>query len=328
MAKKRSLTEFFKGRVTPAIAEKLRIIDQLAGKSIGHSRFYSDLDEVSEKCESWLPVFLLPFGRETFRACLHFRPSDVSSGRLAVMRADDEGEMIEIANSLEQFVYRALLEEEAWGNEEGKMMKSFPDSVASANALFGADFYKQGRHGNFKGDDVEQLIIDHFGGTAHAFYVGAVFLDTPREKLTYYEKGLAIEPACMALYVGAVKALVALNDRRSAAERFARSLDCYHYTAYDADLNEYFELGRSLLKEFPDLFYDDRKWILNETDPHNWARRAGELFNQGEVERADKILNDTCYGIRDYSGSIGAFRKHYEKLGWDWALALCDLRTQ
>ncbi len=327
MTQKPSLTEFFKGRVSQAIAEKLQIIDRLAGTSVGHSRFYSSLDEVKEKCESWLPIFLLPFGRETFRACLHLRPQDVRSGRLAVMRADDEGEMIEIANSLEQFVYRALLEEEGWGNEEGKMLKSFSDSVALGNETFGADFYQQGRHGNFKRDDVGQLMITHFGGTAYAFYVDAIFLDTPAEKLAQYEKGLAVEPGCMALYVGAVKSLVALNNRRDAAERCARSLDCYHYTAYDADLNEYFELGRALLKEFPDLFSDDHKWILTEQDPRNWVRRAGELFNQGEVERADKILNDTCYGIRDYTGSIGAFRKHYEKLGWDWALALCDLRT-
>jgi hypothetical protein len=243
------------------------------------------------------------------------------------MRADDEGEMIEIANSLDQFVYRALLEQEGWGNEEGKMLRSFPDSVASANAVFGADFYKKGRHGNFTGDDVEKLMITHFGGTACAFDLRAVLSDSPREKLAQYEKGLAIEPGCMALYVGAVKSLVALNNRRDAAERCARSLDCYHYTAYDADLNEYFELGRSLLKEFPDLFSEDQKWILTEQDPRNWVRRANELFNQGEVERADKILNDTCFGIRNYTGSIGAFRKHYEKLGWDWALALCDLRT-
>jgi hypothetical protein len=105
-------------------------------------------------------------------------------------------------------------------------------------------------------------------------------------------------------------------------------LDCYHHTAYDTDLDEYFALGRSLLKEFPDLFSDDARWIVTETDPKNWVRKAGELFYAGQVERADKILNDVCYGISDYSGSLGAFRKHYEKLGWDWALALIDLRQK
>ena len=328
MSKHDSLSEFFSGRVKAEISGKLDVIDRLAGQAVGHSRFYSGLREVKEKAESWLPIFLLPFGRETFRACLHLQPGAVASGRLAVVRADDDNQLIEIANSLEEFVYRALLEEEGWGNEEGKMLKSFPESVATANAAFGADFYEVGRHGDFRRDDVEQLMISHFGGTAYAFYSEAVFLSSPAEKLSYYEQGIAIAPDCMALYTRAVKALVALDDRRSAAEHCARSLDCYHYTAYDTDLETYFEQGRSLLEEFPDLFSADQQWALTEADPGAWVRRAKELFDRGEVERADKILNDVCYGIGDYTESIGAFRRHYEALGWDWALALCDLRTK
>ncbi len=326
MAKSRKLSEFFKDRETPGISQTLKQLDRLAGESIGRSRFYSGVDEVRENIEPWMPLFVLPVAKETFKACLHLRPDEVAKGLLAIVRADDEGDMIELANSLDQFVYRTILEEEAWGYESGKARPSLPNSIAKANEIFGAGFYEQGRHGKFRDDDVERLMIKVFGGTANAFWSEAVLKDTPGEKVPIFEQGIAIEPSSLVLYAGAVKALIELNDRKRAAELLARSLDCYHYTAYTTDIDEYLDLGRSLLKEFPDLFSEDAKWVLTETDPRNWARRAGELFNTGEVERADKILNDLCYGIEDYSKSVGAFRKHYEKLGWDWALALCDLR--
>jgi hypothetical protein len=46
----------------------------------------------------------------------------------------------------------------------------------------------------------------------------------------------------------------------------------------------------------------------------------------GEVERADKLLNDCAWDVRQYTRYVDAFRKDYQHHGWKWAVALCDLR--
>jgi hypothetical protein len=322
------LSGFLQQRLGFQRSKSLEALDRIAGQKFGEAAFYMDLDETRSNLRTWMPLFFLPVATVTFPTGLHLRPSDVAAGRLAFIRSEDGPEFIEIAGSLEQLVYLALLGQEAYGNYQDRVVPSFYDSVAKANRVFGEQFYEKGLHGRFLSDEVARVMIEAFGGTSEAFDFIAVFAETPAEQFKWYERGITIEPNCLHLYAGAVKAMIELNDHRGAAERFARSLDCYHHTAYSTDLAQYFELGRSLMKEFPDLFSEDARWALGEPDPRNWARRAGELFNAGEVERADKILNDMCYGIRDYSGAIGAFRKHYEKLGWEWALALCELRSK
>jgi hypothetical protein len=301
--------------------------ERLGGHEVGGVRLFQTRDDCRQAIEPWMPIFFLPAGQATFTVGIHLRPSDVAKNRLAFMTADDEGEMIEVASSLQSLVYRGLAESEGYTNETGKVPDWVKSSIAEANRVFGADFYQFGRHGKFKSPQTDRMLVDVLGGAAYGFWDLATSLDDPKKQLDVYERGIAVEPGCLALYAGAVEALVALGDRRRAAEQFARSLACYHHTAYTTNLADYFELGRSLSKEFPDLFDDDARWVLSEQDPRNWARRAGELFKAGAVERADKVLNDMCYGIRDYDGAVGAFRKHYERLGWKWALALCDLRA-
>ena len=320
------LSSLLNAHVPPEIANKLSLLDRLAGKFIGSANFYADVNEIRDQIENWMPVFFVPIAQEAFRVGLHLRPSDIASKRLAIMRANDDGQMIEIANSIDQFVYRALLEEEGYGNDHGKPLRAFAQSVDQANEVFGPDFYSPGRHGKFSKDAVDQVMVDVFGGTAYAFYVEALFEEDLAKRLPTLEKGIAVEPGCMALYALAVETLLELGDRSQAAKRFAASLECYHHTLYTQDLNELFDRGRPLLDEFPEFFTDDQRWVVNEDDQQNWVRRAAELYKSGDVERADKVLNDLCSGMGDFSASIGAFRKHYEKLGWSWALALCDLR--
>ncbi len=164
------------------------------------------------------------------------------------------------------------------------------------------------------------------GGTPDSLNSRAVTAGTPQEKLGYYQKGIQVEPHCMKMYAGAAEALIELGDRRRAAEQLVKSLRCYHFTSYDLTMTEYYELGRSLMKEFPDLFSEDDRWDLTTPDSKQRARRASELFKAGQIERSEKLIHDVAFSLREYSMYLDVLRKHYEQLGWAWALALCDLR--
>jgi hypothetical protein len=303
----------------------LRALGQLAGRKLGDATFFPDIAEATDAIESWMPLYYLPLGRYNDGLGLHLRPQDVSQGRLAFMWADDEHAMIEIGGSPEQLTHLVLLAEEGLAHEYDDRA-SLDAAVAEASRVFGPGFHRPGAHGSFKAEDRWRILIDKFGGAPYAFEFAAITADEPQQRLDSYRAGIAAEPGCLRMYAGAVKALVELGRRREAADELARSLECYHHTAYITDLDEYFDLGRSLLGEFPEPFSEDARWTLTEKDPRKWARRAGELFNAGQTGRADKLLNDVCYGTGDYASALPAFRKHYEALGWKWALALCRLR--
>jgi tetratricopeptide (TPR) repeat protein len=326
MARNQSIAGFLRDQLHYPASDALAHLDRLAGEKIASTEFLSDLDAARDLLKPWMPLFYLPVASTSVRVGLHLRPLDVESRRLAFIAAEAPGQFIETALSLDQLVYLGLLGSEGYGNS-GKMPTSFPDAVAKANEVFGAGFYQAGRHGNFQSGDEPRVMIEAFGGTPEALRNQAVLADDPAEKLKYWERGIALGMESLALYGGAARIHLELGRRREAAEHFARSLECYHDTAYDVDLDEYFEMGRPLLREFPQLFSEDAAWQLQETNPRRWATRVGELFKAGQVERADKLLNDLCHGTGDYTSVVGAFRKHYETLGWDWALALCDLRS-
>src|SRR5262249_8345294 len=156
-----------------------------------------------------------------------------------------------------------------------------------------------GRHGDFRAGEQHRIMIEKFGGTVEAFYVEAIVAEGPAEKLKCCERAIELNADNLLIYAEAARAELELGHRRQAAEHVARSLECYHHTAYTIDLDEYFEMGRPLLREFPQLFSEDGAWQLQEADPRRWARRAAELYTAGQVARADKLLNDLCHGTGD-----------------------------
>jgi ketosteroid isomerase-like protein len=326
MATKQSIAGFLQDQLHYPASDALARLDQLAGGEIAHTEFLADLDAARDAVSPWMPLFYLPVASTAFGVGLHLRPADVGSRRLGFIAARDRGRFIEVAMSLEQLVYLGLLGDEGYGNS-GKMPESFPSSVAKANQMFGANFYKAGRHGNFQSGGEPRVMIEAFGGTVAALFNRAVITRDPAEKLKFWERGIALHTDSLVMYAGAARVQLELGHRKEAAEHLARSLECYHHTAYDVDLDEYFEMGRPLLREFPQLFSEDAVWQLQETDPRRWATRAGELFKAGQFERSDKLLNDICHGTGDYTSLVGAFRKNYEALNWGWAVALCDLRS-
>lgn len=326
MANQRSVAGFLRERLHyPAASDSLAKLDQLAGKQIARTAFHADLEEARAAIQPWMPVYFLPAAAASVTVGVHLRPGDVKAHRLAFVAADDPGEFIEVAQSLEQAVYLALLGDEGFGNGS-RMLASLPASVETANRVFGADFYRPGRNGNFQSGD-EPIVMNHvFGGTTSSLLNQAEMADEPAEALKLWERAIALENGCLAVFAGAARVLLEQGQRRKAAEYAGRSMDCYHHTAFEVDLDEYFELVRPLQQEFPDLFGEDATWQLQERDPRQWARRAGELSKSGQFERSDKLLNDICQGTGDYNAVLDAFRKNYTALGWDWALALCDLR--
>lgn len=301
-------------------------LDQVAGERIGRTEFLSDMAAARAAIEPWMPLFYLPVASTSDGVGLHLRPADVRTYRIAFCAAQGPGQFIETALSLEQLVYRGLLGQEGYGNG-GKMPASFAPSVARANQVFGDAYYQPGRHGEFYSGDESTLMLEVFGGSPEAIHTEAVLAEAPAARLALWERGIRLGTESLALYAGAARVHAELGDRRQAAECVARSLLCYHHTAYEVDLNEYMAFGKPLLHEFPTVFSEDAAWQLQTPDPRLWAKRAHALFEAGQVERADKLLNDLCHGTGDYSAAVGAFRKHYEALGWDWALALCALRA-
>jgi hypothetical protein len=326
MASQESVGAFLRSKLGYDDSDALRQLDAIAGQKIARTRFLPDLSAVRGAIQEWMPVFFLPIAQADDPWGLHLRPADVQARRLAVLKAPAPGEFVEIAATPGQVAYLALLGDEGYGNG-GKMLSSLPGSVAATNKVFGADFYKVGRHGNFQSGDEPLVMIDAFGGTPAAFATQAALADDDAAALPLWQRGVALGTGSLKLHAGAARALLALGRREDAARHAAQSLDCYHHTAHDVALDDYFEEVRPLLDEFPKQFSEDAAWQLREGDPRKWARRAADLFKHGEPARADKLLNDVCHGTGDYPSALGAFRQHYAALGWDWALALCDLRA-
>ncbi len=321
-----SIAAFLHERLHYPKSAKSALLDKLAGERIGRTTMLAGLDAARAAIEPWMPIFYLPVAATSVGVGLHLRPADVRAHRLAFCAAHAPGQFVETALTIEQLIYLGLLGPEGYGNGGKKMPESFAPSVAKANEIFGAGFYEPGRHGKFHSGDEPLVMLEAFGGTPEAIDTQATLADTAAEKLALWQRGVALSTESLAMYAGAARSALELGQRKEAAELVARSLDCYHHTAFEVDLDEYFELGRGLLHEFPKAFGEDAAWQLQTTDPRAWPKRAAELFKAGQVERADKLLNDTCHGTGNYNVALGAFRKHYEALGWDWALTLCDLR--
>lgn len=316
------LSERMRLRTDPQNLERL---DRLARKELGNATFFT-LDEARAEIETWMPLYFLPIGTESgFYLGLHLRPSDVKEGRMAIAHIDTDGAMIEVAKSLEEYAFRAVAALEGAVNEMGHL-DEFDESVALANEVFGSNFYEPGRHGDFGQGDLEKLMIEVHGGTPYAYNLMAFLADEPAERLRWLQQGIELGAESLHLYASAAEAHEELGDTVKEAAAVVRSLACYHHTAYLTDLDELRDMGRRLLGDLPDVFSDEARRDLTLVSDREWMELVMSLYQTGDVEEATKLLCDMSHEFRDYDSVLEIFRKHYEKLGWDWALALCDLR--
>lgn len=324
-----SIGEFLHNRIgLQAQSHDLQALDRLGGKRVANATFYADLDECMTNIELWMPIYFLPIGVESgLPIGIHLRPSDVAAGRLAIILAVEEDAMIEVAGSLRHYVYRCLAQKEGFVNEEGTLVPSFEQGVSLANRLFGKDFYQSGSHGNFTVDEADELASKQFGGTPEVYHEVARTEDDALKKLAILEQGLAVEPECMKLYINAAKLHYELDNKRRAAETLVRSLKCFHHTCYGTDLDEYYEMGRSLLHAMPDAFSEEARRELITVEEKDRLNLVMDLYQDEQVVEATKMLCDLCHSLGDYNAPLEILRKHYSKLGWDWALALCELRS-
>lgn len=321
-----SITAFLRDSLDYPEAGELRQLEALGGQTIGGARFLHQLSDARALLEHWMPLAFLPAAESADLWGLHLRPSDVQQHRLAFLAGPAPGEFEEVAATPGQAAYLALLGEEGYLNH-GEQRPDLPGAIAAANKVFGADFYATGRHGGFHSGDEVLAMNQVFTGTPASLYAEATMADDPADALPFWERGIALSTGTLELHAGAARALLALGRREEAAREAARSLDCYHHTAHFVDLDDWLEEARPLLDEFPQLFSEDATWQLREPDPRKWAARPAQLLAQGHPARAEKLLNDVCHAIGDYDSALPAFRQIYTALSWDWALALCDLRS-
>jgi len=324
-----SIGEFLHNRIgLQAQSHDLQALDRLGDKQVGNARFYADLDECMTNIEVWMPIYFLPIGVEAgLPIGIHLRPSDVAAGRLAIILAVQEDSMIEVAGSLRHYVYRCLAQIEGFVNREGRPLPSLEQGVSLANRLFGKDFYQVGSHGNFTVDEADELASKQFGGTPEIYFEAARTEDDALKKIVILEQGSAVEPECMEFYTNAAELHYKLDNKRRAAKTLVRSLKCLHHTCYSTDLDEYYQMGRSLLDAMPDAFSEEARRDLTTIGEKDRLSLVMALYQDEQVVEATKKLCDLCHSFRDYNSPLEILRKHYSKLGWDWALALCEFRS-
>lgn len=107
----------------------------------------------------------------------------------------------------------------------------------------------------------------------------------------------------------------------------SKSLQCYLHTCYESELKEYFSTGQMLLDKHPNIFNDEEKREISTRDDEGRMQQVMDLYETGEIEYSTKLLCDMGYDFGDYSEILPILEKHYSQLKWDWALALCELRT-
>ena len=321
------LTAFLQARIYGGEPHPgLSRLSQLAGHRIGDTTFDRTVAESRQRLEPWMPLFFVPIGEAGgFHMGVHLRPSDVRSRRLAILQVQSPGAIMEISGSLEHLVYWSLAYQEGAGR--GRVRPNFPEYLSRAQQVFGEDFYQPGRHGRFSDDEAQQVTASVHGGSADYYFGSQVFESDPGAKLEALKQGMKAEPECMAFYLRAARLHVERGERLQAASMLARALDCYHHTSYEDSLEKDYALAGQLLKEFPGEFSDVNRRDLETTTDKQRLLWVTELYQDGKVELATKILCDMCHDMRDYDSVLHLFRKHFEKLSWDWGLALCEFRA-
>lgn len=323
-----SIGEFLRNKIGLKVELRdLQALDSFSGETVGNTTFYKGLDECVANIEDWMPIYFFPVAVESgFHIGIHLRPLDVSAGRLAFMMAVDESQLIEVAVSLQHYIFRSLARQEGYVNETGPL-SYFEQSVSVVKRILGTDFYKPGRYGKFSEDDANEVVSKVFGKAPSDYHEAAMFEDDIHKKLAILEEGIKAEPGCMKLYINATELYNELDNENLAAQTLIKSLKCFHHTCYSSDLDDYYDTGRSLLEAVPDIFPDEARRDLTTTDEESRFKLITTLYQNEQVAEATKMLCDMCHSFGDYNSVLNILRKHYSKLKWDWALALCDLRS-
>jgi hypothetical protein len=307
----------------------LQAIDQLAGEEFGNAIFYTDFDDCVAHIQPWMPIYFFPIGSESgFEIGIHLRPSDIASKRFAIIRALDEGSMIEVGLSLHHYIFRCLATYEGYVNE-GDSLPSFQASVSLANRIFGKDFYQPGSYGDFFSEEADEVASKIFGKSPFLYHETALFEDDVQNKFKILQEGIAAEPGCMVLYTDAAESYYKLDNYEQAAQMLVKSLKCFHHTAYSTDIEKYYEMNRALLQIVPEAFPEEAIRFLNIIDDRERVLFTGQPYKDGQLVEGAKRLCDLCHYLGNYNNNISfnALRKIYSELGWQWALALCDLRS-
>lgn len=320
------VTEFLQQRIYggnphPSLAH----LSKLEGRQIGDTSIDSTLEDSHRRLKPWMPLFVLPIGEAGgFHIGVHLRPSDVKSRRFAILQMQSAEAMMEMSGSLEHLIYWTVAFQE--GAARGRPRPNFEKDVATAAGIFSAGFYEPGRHGRFSNHEAQQVTAGVHGGSAEYYYAGYLLEDEPDAQLDWLKQGITAEPECLAFYVRASRLHEERGERLQAATMLARALNCYHHTSYEGSLKEDYDRGRRLVKEFPGEFSDVNRRDLEIADDKTRFVWVTELYEGGQVELATKVLCDMSHEIGDYDSVMKIFRKHFERLSWDWGLALCDFR--
>ena len=325
------ISSFLKQKIGIPLDSKTELaLNKLSGKSFGEVHFFDSVEECIGNIEHSMPIYFFPIGKaKTDLIGLHLLPSDINNNRFAIMSYDLEfsrGSMIEIASNIEDFVYRCLAKMEADEIEYPKR-KFDNNALLIASEIFGTDFYVKGKNATVF---VEKLMLNLSRASANDYsfiYSDITFDKEPVEmRLEVLIKGLSHAPNCLSLYIDLIELYAEMNDFNKAANTFIASLKCFHHTIYLKSIDGYYQLGKSLIVCQKGIFSEEVVFNLNNWKDKDRMALISKLSKAGEFEKATKVICDMAHDFGDYNQPLPLLVKLFEKLNWNWALALCEIR--
>jgi hypothetical protein len=320
------ISGFLATEVFGASPHDLDDLRRLEGRNFHELSLLSSIEECRAEMTPATPVYVLPVGAAAgFLIGLHLRPQDVAARRLAFVSIRDDASAIEFAPSPRYLVMLSLLRLEGAALQRGSTGR-LDDAVRQSEEIFGKGFFVPGTHGDFVRSQAEEIALAELGPTPAGCLDAAAFAVDARERRERLREGIAADPGCMALRIRLALDYAVSGDDGTAATETVAALECYHHTAYGSDIDRIYDEGRALLQRVPHLFPEVARRDLLTTDEQDRMRWIIELYGNGDAELGAKLLSDMCHERADYDSVLPLFRRHFERLGWDWALRLCDLR--
>jgi hypothetical protein len=309
--------------------DELAVLDRLAGKKIVLNVFTENVDKWlngwnGQAATCLLTRYFFPVAeRAEIIVGLHLLPSYVARRRFAVAQFDlERRQLIDCAPSMRAYIHRELLDADVEGED-------IAEDLRIAREVFGESFY-QALPDRVSYDYVERAMIERYGGSAadyRALASMAKMRDFPGEHIDWLKRGVEAVPEYMYFHRELARLYAEQGEIVSSAQHFAHSLACYHHTAYGMRSQDYYAQACELLEMVPSAFSDIAHRDLTLVDGEARMRWLVSLFQQGEVETSVKLLSDFRYdsGTDLHPILFEFLRRHYEALGWTWALAWCDL---
>jgi hypothetical protein len=331
MAPTETLGSFIRSAGLGSAGENLaRALDQLAGKEIGSggSVFFRNLKDARAMIEPWVPIHMLPIGYEAGAPIgLHIRPAGVQAGRFGVLLGVGGTALAEVATSLDAYVFRAAAHVEAEVNDGDADDEDLQAAVTTTSAAYGPDFYKPGWMKGFGVDDLEDIMVERFGGSPYDFSILSNPEPAPDGKLAILRKGLSSDPGSLHLHAQCARLLADKKDWDAAAREAIDSLGCYFHTAAVTDTADHLAFCRGLIKKVAAAQSGKLQDSLPPETPQERLQQVGTLIDERRLADAEKALADLCYDLADYVSTVEVFDNVYRKLEWSWGRALCGLRS-